>query len=647
MRVKSVRVQNFRCIRDETLNCENLTVLIGANGSGKSSFLRALDMFYNPNARYSEEDFYARDTSKNIKITVTFDNLSEGEKQIFKKYVEGGELSVEKELTWPLSRGSQKYYGMSLVNPDFQAFREAEGVSLRREYEKLREMGKYSSLPSYSNKESAEAILKEWEETHPEECERRRDEGQFFGFKEVGEARLERFTRFILVPAVRDASQDASEGRGAIMTEIMDLVVRKALAQRKDITEFRENVNKYYKEIFDPAKIPELHDLEKELGDLLKTYSPNTGIKIDWRKDMEIDVPMPEANISLIEDYYSSPVSHAGHGTQRSFILAMLQYLALAERSEEQEKEASSSLIEMPNLILGIEEPELYQHPDRQRYLSKILAKLSKQGIPGVTRQIQVIYSTHSPLFVNIDHFDEIRVFRKIKEDDNLPKQTKIFYAKLDDIARKLEEFDSKPRDTYSGETLRDRLRALMNPWVNEGFFAKFVVLVEGIKDRAVILATAQVTGHDFESNGIAVIPCNGKTYLDRANLIFSSFGIPTYIVWDSDYSENGKVENTCAINRRLLRILNQPEEDWPEKVSEKFACFKQNLEQTLKNELGSEYDQILSEYCQICGSEKKYAIENPATFEHVFKRMKESGKSSPTLKSIINKIIFQASLTS
>jgi energy-coupling factor transporter ATP-binding protein EcfA2 len=398
MRVKSVRVQNFRCIRDETLNCEDLTVLIGANGSGKSSFLRALDIFYNSNAKYSEEDFYARDTSKNIKITVTFDNLSEGEKQIFKKYVEGGELSVEKELTWPSTRGSQKYYGMSLVNPDFQAFREAEGGNLRKEYEKLREMSKYSSLPPYSNKESAEAKLKEWEETHIDECKRKRDEGQFFGFKEVGEARLERFTRFILVPAVRDASQDASEGRGAIMTEIMDLVVRSALAQRKDITEFRENINKQYKDIFDPAKIPELQTLENDLNDLLKTYSPNAGIKIDWRKNMEIDVPMPEANISLIEDYYPAPVSHVGHGTQRSFILAMLQYLASAEQSEEQEKEASSSLIEIPNLILGIEEPELYQHPDRQRYLSKILAKISKHEIPGVARQIQVIYSTHSPL---------------------------------------------------------------------------------------------------------------------------------------------------------------------------------------------------------------------------------------------------------
>ena len=43
MIINSIRVQNFRCIRDETLPCEQLTALIGPNGSGKSSFLRALE----------------------------------------------------------------------------------------------------------------------------------------------------------------------------------------------------------------------------------------------------------------------------------------------------------------------------------------------------------------------------------------------------------------------------------------------------------------------------------------------------------------------------------------------------------------------------------------------------------------------------
>ncbi|MEM2173377.1 MAG: AAA family ATPase [Thermoproteota archaeon] len=373
-------------------------------------------------------------------------------------------------------------------------------------------------------------------------------------------------------------------------------------------------------------------------------FAPNTRVKLEWRKDMEIDVPMPEAYVNLVEDEYSAPVGCTGHGTQRSFILAMLQYLASTEKTEEQKAErALTTPIELPSLILGIEEPELYQHPDRQRHLFKVLTKLSEQSIPGVINRIQVIYSTHSSLFVNIDHFDKIRVLRKIKENETLPKRSKIYCTTLDYIARKLEEFDNKPKGAYSGEMLRDRLRALMNPWVNEGFFAKFVVLVEGIKDRAAILGIAQVMGCDLESNGIAVIPCNGKTYLDRATLIFSSFGIPTYTIWDSDCSKEEEIEN----NHRLLRMFNQPKEDWPEKVTEDFACFKQDLEQTLKNEFGNDFKILLREYCQAYGLEEKYAIENPTTFEYIFKKMKEKNKSSPTLERIIDKIISRVRLIS
>ena len=41
-----MNVQNFRSIRDETLNFDNLTALVGSNGSGKSSLLRALELFH-------------------------------------------------------------------------------------------------------------------------------------------------------------------------------------------------------------------------------------------------------------------------------------------------------------------------------------------------------------------------------------------------------------------------------------------------------------------------------------------------------------------------------------------------------------------------------------------------------------------------
>lgn len=146
MIISQLRVQNFRCILDESLPCEELTALVGPNGSGKSSFLRALEMLYTISTKYTEHDFYNEDTSKDIIITVEFTQLTEDEKKLFQKYVEGENLTVEKVVKWPPERGNQKYYGTSLQNPDFGIFRSASGASLKAEYDKLRKE-KYPDLP--------------------------------------------------------------------------------------------------------------------------------------------------------------------------------------------------------------------------------------------------------------------------------------------------------------------------------------------------------------------------------------------------------------------------------------------------------------------------------------------------------------------
>ena len=70
MIIKSLHVCWFRSIVDATLECTQLTALLGANGCGKLSFLRALDLFYAPRPRFTADDFYAGDTSRNIEIYV-------------------------------------------------------------------------------------------------------------------------------------------------------------------------------------------------------------------------------------------------------------------------------------------------------------------------------------------------------------------------------------------------------------------------------------------------------------------------------------------------------------------------------------------------------------------------------------------------
>jgi len=641
MIIKSVHVQNFRSIRDETLLCEPLTALVGPNGSGKSSFLHALEAFYDVSARYTEEDFYAGETSQPISITVTFTDLIEEEKRFFQKYIEGGELAVEKTMEWPPGRGSQWYHGMSLQNPEFDSFLKAAGPNLRIGYNELR--NRHPELPSYTNQNDATEALKKWEESHPERCSRQPDKEQFFGFKEVGKAHLEHYTRFLLIPAVRDASEDAAEGRGTVISNIMDLVVRSTLAQRQDVKELQENTQERYDEIMAPEKLVELQSLESDLSKTLQTYVPDAAVKLNWLKGDGIEIPMPRADTKLVEDGYPSSVSRAGHGVQRVFILTMLQHLARAQapRTEsvaESQHTEGKVVLKMPNLILGIEEPELYQHPNRQRHLSKILLQLAKGSIRGVAKQTQIIYSTHSPLFVDVERLDCVRRLRKVLGAQDKPKQTKIFCTTCDDVAKIIEKADNKPEGTYTGETLSPRLRTLMTPWMNEGFFADVAVLVEGEEDRALTLGVAKAMGHDLESMGISIIPCMGKNNLDKATAIFRNLQIKAYTIWDSDYEgKDAKAED----NHRLLRLMGEPIEDWPEKVTEKFACFKKTMTSTLCDEIGQDfYDRAVGACCVRLGLKKTYACKNPTVIEEIIREAQNQNKRSKTLNEIITQVI-------
>jgi len=575
-------------------------------------------MFYEPNARYTEDDFYNKNTSQDIIVTVSFNDLTGDEQKLFQKYVEDGELTVEKMMKWPPVKESQKYYGTSLQNSDFEPFRSAVGANLRAEYKNLRD-GKYPDLPTYTNKEEAEKALQEWEQSHPGECQRQRDGGQFFGFKEVGEAHLERYTRYIPVPAVRDASEDAAERRGSPLTQIMDLVVRGVLAQKKEIIELQEGTQKQYEEILDPSNLEELQTLEKDLSDTLKTYVPDAGVDLMWITEDVIDIPMPKADIKLVEDEYASSVERTGHGLQRAFILTMLQHLAVSQAPEqvdtdEQQDETEEvpkkrPILKVPNIIIGIEEPELYQHPNRQRHLSKILMQLATGSMGGVADSTQIIYATHSPLFVDIRRFNNVRVLQKIQEEDKKPKETKVVFTSLNEVAKVIEKADGQTEGTYTAKTLEPRLHTLMTPWMNEGFFANTAVLVEGEEDRAAILGISNAMDHDLESLGISVIPCMGKNNLDRPTAIFQKFGIKVYAIWDSDYEgKNAKPED----NHRLLRLFNHEIMDWPEMITEQFACFERNLSYTLRREIGEQfYDECLDECCDyFCLGRKRMLLK-------------------------------------
>lgn len=60
MRLVRARIKNFRAINDLEVDIGQQTVLIGANGVGKSCVLKALDRFFAKTANVSIEDFHEK-----------------------------------------------------------------------------------------------------------------------------------------------------------------------------------------------------------------------------------------------------------------------------------------------------------------------------------------------------------------------------------------------------------------------------------------------------------------------------------------------------------------------------------------------------------------------------------------------------------
>jgi putative ATP-dependent endonuclease of OLD family len=189
-----------------------------------------------------------------------------------------------------------------------------------------------------------------------------------------------------------------------------------------------------------------------------------------------------------------------------------------------------------------------------------------------------VIYCTHSPLFVGLDRFDQIRVVRKVHHAPEMPKKTCVLSRTLNEVAERIGQLEGKAEGTYTGETLRPRLTALLDHWISEGFFASVVVLVEGDTDRAAILGAGKANNLELDSLGISVLACNGKSGIFTAGAVFQSFGTPTFCIWDSDehLAGCGKTRfEADAVPRNSLVSTAQPDKKkvCVDKTSSSWMC--------------------------------------------------------------------------
>lgn len=255
MQLERARIENFRSLRDVEVLFGPHTALIGSNGSGKSSILKAVEKFYSPSKNCDPDDFFGRNQENPIEIQLTFNQLSAVEAAAFGDRVRDGRLVVTRIFDGGPSSG--RYHGAVPQAPGFQAVRSHTTATPKRAaYNELRENNPdYSDLPTASSAAAVDQALLDWEENHPEHLELLPDDGQFFGFQNNSRGKLQQHTSFVFIPAVREASADAADGKTSVIGKLLELLVRSRILLRPDVVAFKTQFTDAYRNLVSAENI--------------------------------------------------------------------------------------------------------------------------------------------------------------------------------------------------------------------------------------------------------------------------------------------------------------------------------------------------------------------------------------------------------
>lgn len=588
MKLETLHIKNFRACRDVRIELAPVISLVGANNAGKSTVLRALDFLFNPSvAKLNEESFWALDTKLQIWVEGLFGDLSPNEVEIFEPYLRpdrtlqiarSAQYESEKEDTLDLDIGStakikiSQHYCKQVPTYDWLNPPKISGVAINDwwdEKEKLVVKGhKFTELAG-----TAKPTVGDWKDKAAEFAEKylAPDDYEDFwddnpqGYAGVLKGRL---PHFILIPAVRDLTDETKTTKTNPLGQLLFSVLNEITPdQNQSVTESLQEVEKILNRSGGSQRISSIAETEQRL---------NTLIQEQMECDIEIEFQTPTFNDLLTtphiyaDDGFRNLAENKGHGLQRAIIFSIIRcYSELV--TGRGEKKARS-------MILAVEEPELYMHPQAQRTIRRVFHTIAEGGD-------QVVFSTHSGLLLDVADFDEIIRVEALpyKHEGRKTVMTRVWQLSMDEMLEDLRVRHPEANATPSSQ--RELYSNAYHPARSEGFFAKRLILVEGATEEYSLPIYADAIGSRLDSLNVAVIDCGGKGPIDRLYRVFNELGIPCYLVFD--YDKDSTDEQTINKSRELLQLCGlSPDPPTQFSASERVACFPTKWELQMAAEI-------------------------------------------------------------
>jgi putative ATP-dependent endonuclease of OLD family len=543
MRIRKIDISNLRSIvASQTIPVSNLLALVGENNAGKSNILIAVGAFLaGGSGGLKEEDF--NDRTVPIIIKIMFEDLTDFEKKRWKKYLVEGKLILEKRVWIETDEESgshrikSEYHGYEASPADWflsiDRIREAKG-----ERPKWAEIVAENGLPEYfledgkCNKGIYTSALSQYiEENEVTFNEPDLSKTHALGLQSKVVASL---PAYYLLPAITDYSDEIDKRqKSSTFRRLMGELSERILKNDSRFGEIEQALSRVHALLNDFAgdgtekRLDALANIESQIGGLLKELMPSiTAVKLAVQIEELKDLFSAGVTLS-VDDGVETNVLAKGHGLQRCIVFSLLRTLIETERNNHDHDARQPR-----SIILGIEEPELYIHPQ--------LAKLFYDVMRAFGETDQVLYTTHSPLFIDAYRYQEVAIVSK----PDIIKGTKAKTA----ISGIFDALDD--RKVFKG-------LSRFNPAVNELFFAKNVLIVEGPEDLIAVTATLVKLGkikNRVEEIEWTILVAGGKEAIPFFQRVMNAFDITYAVLHDVDIDTNTP-PNDAATHRKINNL--------------------------------------------------------------------------------------------
>ena len=612
MKIESIVIVNFKAFGPEPmfLSFNNLTALIGENSVGKSNILEALDLFFNfSKTKVSIKSFHQDKYLIPIKIEVKFCNLCESELGVFKTHLDDdNKLTITQIIQAISTEEDIAVENASEEEIDFNESKHGTKLEPTQEYLWTKIEDK---LPTKTNIKAwwrnelkvgdfdFKSLFESTEEPSPElfqekliilneryytEIPHSRITGdeKVLGWKNKLKGNL---PKYFFIPAIKSLSDDLKITKTSALGELINWISSSVSKEIKE--EFRAKSKVLVDDLLD--KIDKDEAGRSKIGTINMALNANIGVDIGCTLELKFgtpeiqDIVFPQPKIFADDGYYSE-LTDKGHGIQRLAIFSLLRTYNTFDFGK---KNA------IRNIILGIEEPEIYLHPPLKRSTYSLLRKISEG--PD-----QVIYSTHDSLFISVEYFDEIRLFRKSNEE--MPV-TGCFELPINQIINFYNKFYGI---VVEEKSVRHRFRHLIDETKNEGFFAKKIILIEGETEKYALPNYFLAIGFDLDANRVSLINAGSVDTITYLLLLFNEFRIPCYVIFDGDKpsvdleslvgDQRKDAINKSRRNKEIFKLLGNMVDDemffFPSTtIADNYAVWERNFEETFHKGLANYYE--------------------------------------------------------